>query len=74
MQSFSIFVVVVALGALSCDLDGRNGGPDGPATRFCRHALEKVDAVHLEESCRSCCTQEVPYVGKVENAQCTCYP
>jgi hypothetical protein len=63
-----------ALLVASCDGDGCNGGPNGPASKFCQESLGGIDASaeHIATSCKTCCLQEVPYKGTVEDGLCVC--
>jgi hypothetical protein len=60
---------------VSCDGDGCNGGPNGPASKFCQSAIERATgdaAMPPAEICKRCCVQEVPYEGRIENGKCVC--
>ncbi len=71
-----LFFYLVAFLLVACDGDGCNGGPHGPATKFCQETVDRyvgVDgAMPLAEICKSCCIQEVPYVGRLEDGKCVC--
>ncbi|GMV16174.1 MAG: hypothetical protein HS104_33350 [Polyangiaceae bacterium] len=63
------------LALLACDSDGMHGGPNGDATRFCQESLGRIDAgpTQLAEACKSCCTQEVRYEGRIDDGKCVCH-
>jgi hypothetical protein len=68
--------IVLTTVLVACDGDGCNGGPNGPATKFCQEALARVRSADggagLGPSCEQCCIQEVHYKGRVENGLCVC--
>ncbi len=61
---------------VGCDGDGCNGGPDGPATKFCQEAIARAQAkdggMGSVPPCEQCCVQEVHYKGNMENGLCVC--
>jgi len=67
-----LFLVTLA----ACDGDGCNGGPSGPATRYCQQAIANtlgVDgAMPPAVICKQCCIREVPYEGRLEDGKCVC--
>ena len=71
-----LFAPIVAAILVACDGDGNHGGPNGGATRFCQRALANLGhdggPGALASACESCCLQEVPYKGHLENGACVC--
>ncbi len=59
----------------ACDGDGCNGGPEGPASKYCQGEIARIAsdaAIPVASICKQCCIQEVPYEGKIENGKCVC--
>lgn len=67
---------IAAVALVGFDGDGCNGGPNGPATKFCQDTLARANLpdadARLFPSCAQCCIQEVPYKGRIENGLCVC--
>ncbi len=71
MKRITLCVALAALVATS----GCEGCDAGPATKYCQQALDGIDASYgqLLDDCKTCCHQEVPYKGTLENGQCVCH-
>jgi hypothetical protein len=72
MRRTIFLTAALAAAGASCDGDGCYGGPNGPATKFCQQSLTSVDSAHVADACKTCCIQEVPYTGKIEDGKCVC--
>jgi len=72
VRALCVSILVV----LACDGDGCNGGPNGSASKFCQGEIARVSgsdaAMPAADICKSCCIQEVPYEGRIEDGKCVC--
>ena len=67
--------IILLVFACACDGDGCNGGPDGPASKYCQGEIARVGkSATMSEAaiCKQCCIQEVPYEGRIEDGKCVC--
>jgi len=75
MKSHASALVTILVLVSSCDGDGCNGGPTGPASRYCQNAMTTIPSTSAASSaaiCKQCCIQEVPYKGTMDDGLCVC--